>query len=74
MVLLSTPNIYNVFDNHHMLWMGIWIHHHAITISQASQKLGTKSAEIPGHSLVMNEAFVQWLRLQTHLEWFLLPS
>ena len=26
----SPPNVYKVFDNHHMLWMGIWIHHHAI--------------------------------------------
>ena len=29
-----------------------------------------KSAEILGHCLELNEAFVQWLRLQTHMEWF----
>jgi hypothetical protein len=31
MVPISTPNIYKVIDNLHMLWMGIWVHHHAIT-------------------------------------------
>jgi hypothetical protein len=37
MVPTSTPNIYKVFnnlqvvDNLHMLWMGIWIHHHSAT-------------------------------------------
>jgi hypothetical protein len=25
----STINIFNVFENIHMLWMGRWIHHHA---------------------------------------------
>ena len=33
MVPISTPNIYKVIDNLHMLWMGIWIHHHAIAIT-----------------------------------------
>ena len=31
MVLTSTPdNIWKVIDNLHMLWMGIWMHHHAV--------------------------------------------
>ena len=34
MVPISNPYIYKVIDNLHMLWMGmgIWIHHHAITL------------------------------------------
>jgi hypothetical protein len=31
MVPTSPSSIYKVFDNVHMLWMGIWIHHHAVT-------------------------------------------
>jgi hypothetical protein len=27
MATISTPYIWKVFDNIHMLWMGIWIHH-----------------------------------------------
>ena len=27
----SPLNIWEVIDNLHMLWMGIWIHHHAVT-------------------------------------------
>jgi hypothetical protein len=31
-----------VFDNLHMLWMGIWIHHHAITAGLVNQNLGSQ--------------------------------
>ena len=118
-----------------MLWMGIWIHHHAVTTTlvgpdsksqlkswvtawcqmkplcsgwgskhtwnasrlpsihikgvwqcsyavdgNTSQSLWgcnhacrsrfEKSVEILGHCLVQNEALMQWLRLQTHMECF----
>ena len=39
MVPTSTSNIYQVFDNLHMLWMGIWIHHHAIATTLAGPDL-----------------------------------
>ena len=42
MVLKSTPNIWKLFDNLHMLWMGIWIHHHAIAITFVGQDLGNR--------------------------------
>ena len=35
MVPISTPNIYKVIDNLHMLWMRIWIHHYAVTTTLA---------------------------------------
>ncbi len=31
-----------MFDNHHMLWIGIWIHHHTITTTCASLDLGSQ--------------------------------
>ncbi len=36
----STSSIYKVFDNVHMLWMGTWIHHHAITTAQTILSVG----------------------------------
>jgi hypothetical protein len=62
------PNIYKAFDILHMLWMGIWIHHHAVTTYCYQPRFG-KSAEILGHCLVVYEALVHWLMLQTHVEW-----
>jgi hypothetical protein len=41
--------IYKVFDNLHMQWMGIWIHHHFIFTAGASSDLGNQPAEILGH-------------------------
>jgi ABC-type lipopolysaccharide export system ATPase subunit len=38
----STPNVKKVIDNLHMLWMGIWIHHHAITTTLAGPDLGSR--------------------------------
>ena len=70
MVPISPPNISKV--NHHMLWMGIWIHHHALSTDSCRSRFG-KSAEILGHCLVVYEALVHWLRLQTHIEWFSHP-
>jgi hypothetical protein len=65
----STSSIYKVFDNVHMLWMGIWIHHHAVTTAQTILSVGEWNQTI----LSVGEwlgTIVQWLRLKTHLEWF----
>jgi hypothetical protein len=40
MVPTSTLSMHKVFDNAHMLWMGIWIHHHAITTAVVGSDLG----------------------------------
>ncbi len=40
LVPTSTLSMHKVFDNVHMLWMGIWIHHHAVTTAVVSQDLG----------------------------------
>jgi hypothetical protein len=61
-------HIYRVIDMPHMLWKGIWIYHHAVTTCQFQPRFG-KSAEILGHCLVVYEALVHWLMLQTHVEW-----
>ena len=42
MVPTSSPNIYKVIDNVRMLWLGIWIRHHAITITLVGQDLGSQ--------------------------------
>jgi uncharacterized protein YfaT (DUF1175 family) len=49
-VFTFTPYICKVFDNHHMLWMGIWIHHHAVTATLVSPDFGSP-AEILGRYL-----------------------
>ena len=38
----STPNIYKVIDNLHMLWMGVWIRHHAVTTKLVGPDLGSQ--------------------------------
>ena len=38
----SMSYIYKVFDNTHMQWMGIWIHHHFIIEAGASPDLGNQ--------------------------------
>jgi hypothetical protein len=48
----STSSIYKVFDNVHMLLMGIWIHHHAVTTAQTILSVGEWLGTI-----------VQWLML-----------
>ncbi len=40
LVPTSTSSIYTEFDNVHMLWMGIWIHHHAVTTTLVGPDLG----------------------------------
>ena len=37
----SALYIYKVIDNLHMLWMGIWIHHHAITTTVVGPDFGS---------------------------------
>ncbi len=36
----STSSIYKMFENIHLLWIGIWIHHHAITTALVGPDLG----------------------------------
>jgi hypothetical protein len=64
MVPTSTSSIYKVIDNIHMLWMGIWIHHHAVTTAlvDPEPELGIQ-AIILGHRWALNDTIVQWLRL-----------
>jgi hypothetical protein len=71
---LLSKHMKGVFDNLHMLWMGIWMCLHAIANCHHTgwSRFG-KSAEILGHCLVLNEAFEQWLGLQTHMVWFSHP-
>ncbi len=58
----STLSMHNVFDNVHMLWMGIWIHHHAITTAVVGPDLGGRlKTEVHAGLLVI--PFVWWLRL-----------
>ncbi len=40
MVPTFTSSIYKMFESIHLLWMGIWIHHHAITIALVGPDLG----------------------------------
>ncbi len=40
MVPTSTISMYKVFDNVHMLWMGILIHHHAFSTAVVGPDLG----------------------------------
>ena len=42
MVPTPTPYIWKVIDNNHMLWMGIWIHHHAVTYMLVNPDLGSQ--------------------------------
>jgi hypothetical protein len=39
MVPTFTPNIYKVIDSVQMLWMGVWIHHHAFTVVSCTFEL-----------------------------------
>ena len=66
---LQTYERWKVIINLHMLWMGIWIHHHAITSTPVNWDLGRKRSN-PWSCLALNEAIVHWLRLQIYMEWF----
>ena len=46
----SMSYIYKVFDNLHMQWMGIWIHHHFIFTAGAIPDLGNQPKSLMGHS------------------------
>jgi hypothetical protein len=69
MVPPSTPYIYKVFETIHMLWMGRWVHHHAITTILVCPKF-RELADFLGHSEATNDARLDWLRPKTHMEWF----
>jgi hypothetical protein len=72
MVPTSTPYIYKVFETIHMLWMGGWVHHYAITTILVSPKF-RELADFLGHSEAINDARVDWLMPKTHMEWFSHP-
>jgi hypothetical protein len=74
MVPTSTPYIYKVFEIIHMLWlwMGRLVHHHATTTILVAAEF-RELADFLGHSKATNDVKVQWLRPQTHMEWFLHP-
>ncbi len=69
LVLTSTLSMYKVFDNVHMLWMGIWIYHHAITTAVVGQDLGGRLKSYVTAGLLVIP-FVRWLKLEIQLEWF----
>jgi hypothetical protein len=62
MVPTSTSNIYKVIGNIHILWMGIWIHHHAITTTVVGPDLGIQVIILDGW-WALNDTIMQWLRL-----------
>jgi hypothetical protein len=66
----STSNIYKVFGNIPMLWMGRWIQYLGnttiILVGQDFREL----SKFLGHSLATNDVMVNWLRPQTHMECF----
>ncbi len=74
MVPTSTPYIYKVFETIHKLWMGRWVHHHAITTIFVCPKFRELAdflgADFLGHNKATNDARVDWLRPKTHMEWF----
>ena len=57
MVPISTPNIWKVLGNMHMLWMGRPVTHHATTTTLVDPEF-RKLAKISGHSLDTNDVFV----------------
>ncbi len=71
MVPIPTPYIYKVFEIIHMLWlwMGRLVHHHATTTIHVAVEF-RELADFLGHSKAKNDVKVQWLRPQTHMEWF----
>ena len=56
-------NISKVFGKLHMLWMGIWIHHHSVAI--AGSGFGSPQLNFFGHSWPTFDTIIQWLY---HLE------
>ncbi len=59
---------YKMFDNLHMQWMSIWIHHHSIFTTRFG-----KLAEILGHSWVTTHAIKHMMRLYNHPKWIPQP-
>jgi hypothetical protein len=57
---------YKVFENIEMMWMGIWIHHRAITTTILASRF--ESCRVTPE--LQPIPCLQWLRLQTHMGWF----
>jgi hypothetical protein len=70
MIPTSTPCIYKVFETIHMLWMSRWIHNHATTTKVVGAEVREELDDFTGHSGAINDARVDWLRPQIHMEWF----
>jgi hypothetical protein len=69
----SSPNIYKVFENIHMLWTLRLIHNHAISTILFGQEL-QELEDFLCLSVATNDGNVLWLKPQTHLEWFQFPD
>ena len=67
MIPTSTPNMFKVFENIHILWMRRWIHHHAISIMIVHLKL-IEMAEFTGHTWATYDVILHWLMPQTHMK------
>ena len=65
----SSSNINQVCENIHMLWMGRWIHDHAISTIRGIY-IFTRWEKFWKSRLATNDVMVHWLRPQTHMEWF----
>ena len=73
---LPHPNIYNVIDNLQMLWMGIWICHHAITTTHllaqilgVSRNYGTLLDPNCCHDTVVQETHMELSHIHSkHLQ------
>ena len=63
----SSPHIiYQALDNVHMLWMGTWIYHNAVTNTCVHPDVGSLPKYY--HCWVTKEVIVQWLRVLTNME------
>ncbi len=65
MVPTSTANVHKAFDIILMLWIDRWNHSHAVIASLLGPDLE--------RSRGTNDIMMEWLRLQTNMEWFPLP-
>jgi hypothetical protein len=67
-----TQNIYKVFDNLHMQWMGIWIHHHSVFTTGSSPDLENQQKSVV-HCWGTNCTITHLMRLYAHPKWITHP-
>ena len=64
-------NISKVFGKLHMLWMGIWIHHHSVAMAFVGSGFGSPQLNFFGHSWPTFDTIIQWLyHLEHWLYWW----